>query len=794
MKLRTSRSRRGSVAAALAGVAALAVAVVPGQVAVAASANSTTVVTAADGSQSEGTQETTVAGEFSLDFESDAVGSVPAHCSTLDGYDPALVTDEAASEGAHSLRIQDSSAEAAVGLACPVLPQQGAYLSFQVNPQALEGFTVDLIGESLVPTGHPANSLFRLTADDDGSIQWYEQWTSTWRELAPAGSVPLGEWSQIELAVPSDNAAVRVSVDGEYVGSAGSTIGNNSGEHNEVTAITGLAFTTGAHDVGAAVDDVFLDEVTFGTPESTPPEAVGTAPFDISGTTTVDDSGEQVGFPLGGVVVPNGDDGQRILLPYSAHEDAIDASGFLIGASDDGGASWFSGADINPMPEASGITLTKLRNGDLIAVDYNSFMVDGSDNRQATVETSVSDDGGASWEHRSGVMETPEPMRPIGDSSPRPGTTLGGFVLLHTLLEDPDGTLYISAYGYYEGDENYRQILLVSHDRGVNWEVAGTVAEPDPEQADVQAYDGPSEGAIERLSDGSLLMVMRTGWHLPMIYSRSFDDGVTWTEPEEIEVGPAGQDLLSVQPTLERLPTGELLLMVGRPGLVMTVSESGLGDDWSVPVGVDYANSENGSFTVLDPTTVVAAGDRGRVEPWEVWSRSVTVDPSCEQTITGTHDGEVTAGAGGLCLIDATVDGSITVEDGGQLIVQDSTITGPVTTTGASVVAICGSHIDGRVTVAGSTAGVSVGDTTSGCDPSTVAGALRITDTSGPVTLDRSEVSGTVTLTRNSAELAPVLSGLTVHGSLVCVRNTTAPTDSGVPVTVDGSRHGQCAG
>src|SRR5699024_12046837 len=105
---------------------------------------------------------------------------------------------------------------------------------------------------------------------------------------------------------------------------------------------------------------------------------------------------------------------------------------------------------------------------------------------------------------------------------------------------------------------------------------------------------GPAEGALERLSDGSLLMVMRVGWRLPMIYSRSFDDGVTWSEPKEIEVGPAGQDLLSVQPTLERLPTGELLLMVGRPGLVMTVSESGLGDDWSVPVEIGRASCRDG--------------------------------------------------------------------------------------------------------------------------------------------------------------------------------------------------------
>src|SRR5699024_12602467 len=165
--------------------------------------------------------------------------------------------------------------------------------------------------------------------------------------------------------------------------------------------------------------------------------------------------------------------------------------------------------------------------------------------------------------------------------------------------------------------------------------VTATVAEADPEQTDVQAYEGPAEGALERLSDGSLLMLERDVWGLPWISSITFDDGVTWSEPQEIEVGPAGQDLLSVQPTLERLPTGELLLLVGRPGLVMTVSESGLGDDWSVPVGIDYVNSENGSFTVLDPTEVVVAGDRGRAAPWGAGSRSVTIDPTRDATTTG---------------------------------------------------------------------------------------------------------------------------------------------------------------
>lgn len=751
-----------------------------------------TTVTDTDDNQSISTQEISIAGLLSrLTFEADRVGSVPGDCSTLTGYLPATVATGRASEGSQSLRVHDTNASASVGMTCTAPQQQGAYLSFDVNPISLQGFTVDVIGESVFPTGQPANSLFRLAVRPNGGIQWYEQWTATWRELSPAGSVEIGKWSQIELAVPSDNAAVRVSINGEYVGSGGPTIGNNSSRTNEINAITGIAFTTSGSGAAAVNDDVFVDDVTFGNPETTPEDAVGTAPFHISETTTVDASGEQVGFPNPGVVVPTLDGGKRLLMPYSAHEDDDDQAGFFVGASDDGGASWFSGADLNPMPETTGLTFTKLRSGELLAVNFHAYM-EGTGATEAVVETAVSEDGGANWTHRDGTLTTPEPMRPIG-ASERPGTTLAGLVLLHTIVEDPDGTLYMSAYGYYEDDENFRQVVLTSTDGGVDWSVLSTVAVADPDQADNVAYEGPAEGAIERLADGSLLMVMRVGWRLPMIAATSTDNGVTWSEPVEIEVGPAGQDLLSVQPTMELLPTGELLLMVGRPGIVMTISQSGLGDDWQVPVGIDYVNTENGSFTVLDPTTVVAAGDRGRAAPWEVWSRQISIDPSCDQTISGNHHGPVRAGAGGLCLIDATVKGSINVTDGGRLVIQDSTVTGPVTTTEASTVAICGSQVGGPVKLTGSTAAISVGDTTAACDPSTIRGRLSITDTAGPVVVDRSEIGGTVTLSGGSSELAPVLSGLTARGSLSCSGNAVAPTDAGVPMTVTGGRTGQCA-
>src|SRR5690606_41926695 len=101
---------------------------------------------------------------------------------------------------------------------------------------------------------------------------------------------------------------------------------------------------------------------------------------------------------------------------------------------------------------------------------------------------------------------------------------------------------------------------------------------------------------------------------------------------------------------------------------------------------------------------------------------------------------------------------------------------------------------DSSALLSATTGTVPVGDTTAGCDPSTVIGPLRIADTSGPVVVDRSEVTGRVAISGSGSPLGTVLSGLTVNGSITCSQNAVAPTDAGVDLTVSGARKGQCAG
>lgn len=319
-----------------------------------------------------------------------------------------------------------------------------------------------------------------------------------------------------------------------------------------------------------------------------------------------------------------------MLVAYPAHGDNNTTSGTRMAYSDDMGRTWVDDQAANPMPDAASFNLTRLRNGDVLAVSYHTYMVAGSGDLKAEVDSSVSHDGGATWTARTGQMTTPTAMRPISTQTDRPGYSQGGFVLVHPAVEDPDGTLHQSGYGYYAGDTKYRQIVLKSTDGGVNWTVDATVA-VNPNLTTAAGYEGFCEGALERVRDGSLLIVMRIGSYLPMYVSRSTDDGRTWSAATPLVAGPDRQNVVSVYPSLSLLPGGPLVLMVGRPGLALLSSPDGSGHTWTRPVEADYQNSANGVLLPTGSHSMLVFGDRGAnwshptPSPYSIWSRAVTV-------------------------------------------------------------------------------------------------------------------------------------------------------------------------
>jgi photosystem II stability/assembly factor-like uncharacterized protein len=549
-------------------------------------------------------------------FEDEPVGAVPAGCVTPEGAAPAEVSDLLGYRSAKSLRINDQATDRMVRVACAQPAQQGAELTFQLFPNSLpNGLGVDLLGEVRDIAGQ--SPVFHLSVTADGAIKWWDAWA--WSTVAPPGTVPVGRWSTVRLVVPGDNSAVRVFVDGRDAGEGG-PVGIR-----QVTSISGFGFSS--FGTAPAGDEVFLDDVGFGPTVHVPPRHV---PFVAGEPTLIAEAPTPVQMPNTAVLVPRADGGSRVLLSYPEHHDDSAGAGNEYVYSDDGGQTWTSAQAANPMPDAPSFGMTRLRDGSLLAVNYHTYMTPGSDNRLAEVDSAVSTDNGTTWTRRAGSMTAPEPMRPIADITDRPGVPLGGFVLTHSVLELDDGTLLQAGYGYYANDPKYRQIVLASTDHGLNWTLRATVAY-DPDLSPSPSFEGYCEGAIERTADGSLLIVMRTGSYLQSYTARSTDNGATWSPPEPMTAGPDDEPVAGIYPTMTRLANGALVLLVGRPGLSMLLSPDGTGDTWTRPTTVDYQNSANGTFLVLDDEHLLAFGDRGpnwgrpTPDPYQVWVRPVRI-------------------------------------------------------------------------------------------------------------------------------------------------------------------------
>lgn len=557
------------------------------------------------------------------DFEADAVGSIPSDCSTPAGKAPAAVSDVQAHRGHRSLALTDTSADSQTVIACPGAAGAGQQLRFAVRPESLpNGFLVSLLGTF---DGKPATGVpvFQVMVRPDGGLSWYDG--LGWTQFGAAGTVPAGSWSTVIIQVPQDHEDARVYAGDRpgprnYVGSVG-PVGASP-----VASVTGYQFASaGTQPAG---DVIFVDDVAAADGTGTAP-----APADpmikVGRPMIIDQTDEGLmQMPNTAVDVPRPDGTTEVLVSYPVHGDTAHDTGTALASSLDQGRTWTNADDRNPFPDEQSFYLSRLRNGDLLAVSYHTFMIDEPGKTQAEVPTAVSKDGGRTWTHRAGRMTAPQSMKSISDATSRPGHPLGGFVLVHRVIEDDDGTLYQSGYGFYAEDRKFRQIILASTDGGENWTVRGTVAADLPDR---QNYECLCEAAITRTRDGSLLAVMRTGSYQPLYQARSTDDGASWSTPEPILAGPERLPVVSVFPDLSLLDNGTLALYVGRPGQAMLASPDGNGRSWSAPVMVDYLNSGNGTQLPIGRNRLLTFGDRGA--EWTpntparkaVWARVVTI-------------------------------------------------------------------------------------------------------------------------------------------------------------------------
>lgn len=225
------------------------------------------------------------------------------------------------------------------------------------------------------------------------------------------------------------------------------------------------------------------------------------------------------------------------------------------------------------------------------------------------------------------------------------------------------------------------------------------------------------------------------------------DADLTWLIAEDAG-GPC--DTPSDVPWLAAAPGNGSTPADGSSAVTVTVDSTGLAPGELTATLCVLSNDPAQPIVAVPVTlTVLEAGGGG----------------SCDQTISGVHDGPLTVTDGVTCLAaGAQVLGEVNVSAGAGLIGTAAVIQGPVSAIGATVLELRFSQVTGPVLVLGATDSV----------------ALFGTQVTGSVSVLSSTTGATV-------------SGNTVIGTLSCFGNQPPPTDHGLPNTATGGKLGQCA-
>lgn len=166
---------------------------------------------------------------------------------------------------------------------------------------------------------------------------------------------------------------------------------------------------------------------------------------------------------------------------------------------------------------------------------------------------------------------------------------LGGGVLTSVVELDTPQHLVAPGYGTVRGHAKSVVLLFESKDGGRTW-IEGPVI-----MAPQDTPEGANETAMERLANGDLYVISRTGSLL--LHSWSADLGRTWTTPEPIRLVDTGEYLTGVWPIVRRLKNGGLVCSYGRPKSTFTSIEDAAAFDY---VAEHYGHC--GKFVMIDPT------------------------------------------------------------------------------------------------------------------------------------------------------------------------------------------------
>jgi hypothetical protein len=205
-----------------------------------------------------------------------------------------------------------------------------------------------------------------------------------------------------------------------------------------------------------------------------------------------------------------------------------------------------------------------LSDGTLLANRYES-RVDASGHR--TMEMLQSGDDGCVWlEYRAPLNGVPAELEgsdvPVSFwgkcVEPEPGHLIQGFYGQHLAASEQAGRRKFVT-GVFE-----------SEDMGQSWRFLSYICTDTS-----TGREGPNELDLERLPNGDILTVSRTGG--PILISRSADGGHSWSPAEDSGV-------TGVSPQLLLLENGVLVMSYGTRDVYVRASPDGLGTRWTEPV------------------------------------------------------------------------------------------------------------------------------------------------------------------------------------------------------------------
>ena len=332
---------------------------------------------------------------------------------------------------------------------------------------------------------------------------------------------------------------------------------------------------------------------------------------------------------------------KRILVSSQANPDVGSAASVNnMSYSDDSGLTFLNTIHNSP---ASALNLARLRNGQLMAIDFIPGAVD-STHTSITLRVRKSNDG-EHWTLTNAPLTAPA------------GKTFGGVRVHRRIIELPDGTLMVPAYGTFAGSSRGYSAILQSTDGGTSWTYRSIIP--------ASITPGTNEVGWSYTSDGRLLAVVRTAaTPNTLVYSYSDDDGKTWGEAQPL-LGPDGNQVQGIYPDVVLQPNGTLLLATGRPDVRVLVSKDGTGRSWQVQdtVFANYPSTGNngrydgssGNTTMenVGPSRTLLFYDQCHVWGCGAYSEQFGVD--AEQV------GVITPGVGRIDVMSRLLDGTDTL-------------------------------------------------------------------------------------------------------------------------------------